>query len=109
MSEEPFSYILQVDQGNHRILELKGDLSGMAVIDNTEALIAELSLAKSKLVFNMAQVTYIDSCAIGLIMKVAKSAMQIKKELILLSPNSNVMRVLSIVNLDKAIQIVDSF
>ncbi|MFT5206567.1 MAG: anti-anti-sigma factor [Candidatus Omnitrophota bacterium] len=109
MSEELFSYTLQADQGSHRILELKGDLSGMAVVDNTEALVGELANAKSKLVFNMTQVTYIDSCAIGLIMKVAKSALPLNKELILLSPNANVMRVLSIVNLHKAIQIVDTF
>jgi len=88
------------------LLTLKGEFMGMDALNFESELIGYVDVAKKRLIMNFEEVVYIDSAALGLLIKATKEANENKKEVIILAPSENVMKVLKITHLEKALTVV---
>jgi anti-anti-sigma factor len=89
-----------------KILRLTGEFEGMAVIESKDALLAHLAEPGLKeLVADFAEISYIDSAAIGVLLELAKSAQKMKIRFGLLNVPEAIKKVIVMTKVDKVIPI----
>jgi anti-anti-sigma factor len=91
------------------ILFLNGKLSmGHGDVDLHKAIQDLLLEHKLNIVLNMRKLSYLDSTGIGVLVSKFKSAAQREGRLVICEPNSKVMGLLEMTQLDKVMSIYDS-
>jgi len=88
------------------LIELSGEFAGMDALGEESKLLGYLQITQKRLALNFSQVPYMDSAALGLVMKLAQEAGTTGKEFILVAPSENVMKVLKLTKVDSALKIV---
>ena len=89
------------------MLKIIGEFQGLDALQFEFQLMGHLEAAKKRFIINLSEVPYIDSAALGLLVKCAQSAGQTKKEVVLLAPTENVMKVLDMTHLGKLFTILE--
>ena len=89
------------------MVKLIGEFAGLEALEFEIKLMSHLEAAKKRLILNMSEVPYLDSAALGLLMKTATAADGANKKLILLAPSEGVMKVLKITKTDKQFEIIE--
>ena len=88
------------------MVKLIGEFAGLEALEFEIKLMSHLESAKKRLILNMSEVPYLDSAALGLLMKTATAANGANKKFILLAPSEGVMKVLKITKTDKFFNIL---
>lgn len=61
-----------------------------------------------KLAFNLSKTTYLDSSALGMLVKIGKDVKELNGDFVLFGANKNLMEVFSMVHLDMLINITET-
>lgn len=98
-----------VKHGDFVVIKLVGELNNQSSMNLKEWILGKfLNFGDNKIVLDMTNLNGIDSYAIGILISLYKRILLAGGELVILSPNSNVRRLLEITNIDKILKIFDT-
>ena len=87
------------------LLRLQGEFEGLNVVNYEPRILEDLGRSDDKFVLDLSGVPYIDSSAIGLLIRIAKEAKRRGVKPVLLKPTDKVMRILGLVRIEELFQI----
>ena len=92
------------------VLRLRGEFEGTAVLDAKEKLLAcfDGTGGASDLAVDFAEISYIDSSGIGVLLEMAKKAAERRLRFGLLNVNEPIQKVLAVTRVDKILTRYDS-
>jgi len=91
------------------VLRLSGEFEGAAVLDSQDELFRLLSESVgSDFMMDLAEIAYVDSAAIGVLLQMAKIASGKKMRFGLLHANENIKKVLAVTKVNKILTTYDS-
>ena len=90
------------------VLRLKGEFEGLSAVDRKNDLLSHVQdHAAESLCLDLADIAYIDSTTIGILLEMAAKAAEQKLKFGLIHANDNIKKVLSVTKVDKAITLFD--
>jgi len=89
------------DQGDVTIVEFTGELDAFNLAATAKDLDALIDAGDSKLVFNLKKLTFINSSALGYLIKVRKKAQSVGGDVVLVQPSNFFRKTLVTLGLDK--------
>ena len=91
------------------LLKLKGEFEGLSALGQKgEFLSAVQNHAAGNLFLDLAEIDYIDSTAIGILLEMAAKAAERNIRFGIVHANNNIRKVLSVTKIDKTLTVLDS-
>ena len=91
---------------NLTVLKLSGEFEGLAILDSQERLFGYVKEeVGTDLMMDFAEIDYIDSAGIGVLLQMAKMASQKNLKFGLLNVNDQVKKVLAVTKVDKILKV----
>ncbi len=100
--------VLERPDKNLTVLRLKGEFEGLNVLNAQEELLGYVRTETAPdLIVDFAEIEYIDSAAIGILLQMAKMASEKKMKFGILHVNQHIKKVLEVTRTDKIIKIYE--
>ncbi|MBJ7538258.1 STAS domain-containing protein [Marinomonas transparens] len=93
---------------DYEVLEIKGELDCVTVAERKELIENVPTVFDCNIVFDLSQVTFIDSSGIGVIVYLFKRLREQGRELILVGLSGQPKELMSLLRIDRAIPVKDS-
>ena len=90
------------------VLKLKGDFEGVSALEGKQELLSAVrDNASGNILLDLAEVSYIDSMAVGILLEMAIQAAKKNTKLAIIYANDSVKKVLSVTKVNEMVTVFD--